>query len=190
MQAGASFLSAALKKQTKSGFYIQLHVGSAATEPSSEMSSSSSSSSSVCLQLPRWRTSATNPVWRWLYPPSTAMLTAHLASPPEGITELEQKGSAHALVHLCRRLQVHLFTGMPFPVTISEDKGQNATLLLPQANTGEESPTCWSCEQPPRFVLKGLCCCLILFCKWASANFHSVRTSKFYVCNSWLVKRK
>lgn len=31
---------------------------------------------------------------------------------------------------------------------------------------------------------------LILFCKWASANFHSVRTSKFYVCNSWLVKRK
>lgn len=35
-----------------------------------------------------------------------------------------------------------------------------------------------------------LYCCLILFCKWASANFHSVRTSKFYVCNSWLVKRK
>lgn len=136
MQVGASFLSAALKKQTKSGFYIQLHVGSAATEPSSEMSSSSCMYGSVCLQLPCWRTSATNPVWRWLYPPSTAMLTAHLASPLEGITELEQKGSAHALVHLCRRLQVHLFTGMPFPVTISEDKGQNATLLLPQANTG------------------------------------------------------
>lgn len=87
MQVGASFPSAALKKQTKSGFYTQLHIGSAATEPLSEMSSSSCMHGSVCPQLPRWRASATKPVWRWLYPPSTAMLTAHLTSPPEGITE-------------------------------------------------------------------------------------------------------
>lgn len=118
------------------------------------MSSSSCMHGSVCPQLPRWRASATNPVQRWLYPPSTAMLTAHLASPSWG-HHWEQKGSAHALAQLCSRLQVHLFRGMPFPVTISEHKVQNATLLLPQANTGEEAPTCCSCEQPPRFVLKG-----------------------------------
>lgn len=63
---------------------------------------------------------------------------------------------------------------------------QNATLLLPQANT--RLLLLWAA---PKLCPQGtLCCCLILFCKRASANFHSVRTSKFYVCNSWLLKRK
>lgn len=108
MQVGSSFLSAALQKQTESGFYIQLHIDSGAL---SEMSSSSCMQGSVCPQLPLWRTSATKPAQSCLYPPSTAMLTAHLPSPPEGITALEQKGSPHALAQLCSRLEVHLFTG-------------------------------------------------------------------------------
>lgn len=58
-----------------------------------------------------------NPVQRGPYPPPTAMLPDHVASPPESITELEQKRSPHALAQLCGRLEVHLFTGLPFPVT-------------------------------------------------------------------------
>lgn len=141
-------------------------------------------------QLPRWRTSATNPAQRWLYPPSTATLTAHRPSPPEGITQLEQKGSPHALAQLCSRLEVHLFKGMPFPVTISENKVQNATLPAPGRH--RRGSTCllllWAA---PLLCPQGtLCCCPIPICKRESANFHSVRPSKFYVSNSWLVKRK
>lgn len=182
MQVGASFLPAALQKQTQSGFYTQLHLGIAAAGLLSEMSSSSCMQGCVCPQLPHWTTSATNPAQSCLYPPSTAIPTAHLPSPPEGITKLEQKGSPHAPAQLCSRLEIHLFTGMPFPVTNSDHKVQNAILLLPLL------PSLWAA---PVLCPRGtLYCCLILFCKWARANSHSVRTSKFYACNSWLVKRK
>lgn len=80
MQVGASFLSAALKKQTKSGFHTELHVGSAATEPLSEMSSSSCMHGSVCSQLPCWGASATNPARRGLCPSSCSSWGHHRAT--------------------------------------------------------------------------------------------------------------
>lgn len=138
----------------------------------------------VCPQLPCWRTCATNPAQGWLCPPSTAMFTVHLPSFSWG----HHQAKAERITSCsCPTLQqVRSPSYLQECLSCGHLWAQNATLLLPQANT--RLLLLWAA---PTLCPQGtLCCCLILFCKRASANFHSVRTSKFYVCNSWLLKRK
>lgn len=87
----------------------------------------------------------------------TATLTDHITSPPESTTALEQKQSLLALVQICGRLEVHLFTGLPFSCDLSLcTKGEQSSVPTATGKHAEEVSACCFCEQPPHSPPKGL----------------------------------
>lgn len=130
------------------------------------------------------RTPATNTTRRWPFPPPCS--PCHIPS-----REHHWATAEHLTLFSSSLVEVHMFTRLPVLATQLQAQRVNCNLATAPGQRGRRSARLLLLGAAPTLSPEAtLCCSPVLFCRRASANFHSVRTSKFCVCNAWLVKRK
>lgn len=133
------------------------------------------------------RTPATNTTRRWPFPAPRSPTTSH----PLPRASLSYSRNEHLTLLPSSPAEVCMFTGLPVLVTQLWAQRVNCNLATAPDQRGRRSAHPLLLGAAPTLSPEAtLCCSPVLFCRRASANFHSVRTSKFCVCNAWLVKRK